>query len=70
MATRKPTAHRRPPVDRHGTNPTAAEASAALTARCETGRHPACKGQVVSLLYVGPCRCRCHQADPAGRGAA
>jgi hypothetical protein len=38
-----------------------------LTAACETHRHPACKGLVLSLLHTGACECSCHQ--PAGVAA-
>jgi hypothetical protein len=34
--------------------------TAHLSAACETGRHAACRGLVVSLRYQGPCECGHH----------
>jgi hypothetical protein len=50
------------PADRPGGEPTTHR-----TAACETHRHAGCRGQVLSLLHVGPCECSCHQ--PAGVAA-
>jgi hypothetical protein len=36
-----------------------------LSARCEIGQHAGCRGQVLSLVHVGPCECSCHSAAPA-----
>jgi hypothetical protein len=52
-------------------HPTAGRAAAELaeqTAACETGRHAACRGEILSLLVpVGTaCGCPCHQ-PPEGR---
>jgi hypothetical protein len=40
---------------------------ALLTAACEAGRCARCRGQVISLAYLGPCHCGCHAeaAEPA-----
>jgi hypothetical protein len=41
-----------------------------LSAACETGRHAACRGRVLSLAHVGPCQCACHSAASPEPAAA
>jgi hypothetical protein len=61
MAMRKRTA-RRAHVDRHGGQPAAAPT---VTVACDLGRHRQCKGELISLLATGPCRCQCHTREGA-----
>jgi hypothetical protein len=56
---------RRAPLERPPPAPTAH-----LPAACETGRHGACRGQVLSLRYQGPCECAHHDAPAPPEPAA
>ena len=60
MATRKPTAHTRWLVDRHGTTSTP---EVTTSAACEVGNHARCRGEIISLLAEPGTRygCGCHR---------